>query len=518
MKKVYFINILMKLNFKFIYWILNAFTLFFIVTSYSYKTLAENFENINLDYELSKGNLLIGIKQYLKKQNKESSNTGSLDFNSKNTFINLSSANGIQHKSNNFKIIFKEIPLKDPYIIERLVYGPFSSFESAKHASKLFEKNGLNPVIANPKDWELWLPIDKKDQINKNFKLKKISIKKLTIPYLVNAFTYQKLDGPISINSFEDFKINNINFGKNFFLVRDSYGSWTLIQKISFEKYLKGVIPHEIGSNSPIEALKAQAVIARTWAFYNSNRFRVDKFHLCVTTQCQVYKPSKKYKNIDDAIISTKNQILVFNNKPINAFYHASNGGITAKASESWSLNDYPYLISKYDLRKSVKIKISKFKRNELKQFLKYDNDIFFGNKHYLFRWERMVSNDRIQDLLLRNNLILQNMKIKSLNVVERGPSGRVTKLKVNFKNSNEVIYLVKDEIRKFLKFLPSNLFFIDNLNNNFSQFKGGGFGHGVGLSQSGAIDMAKSGYSYKKILKHYYKQTEIQNIMDLKK
>ena len=109
MKKVYFINILMKLNFKFIYWILNAFTLFVIVTSYSYKTLAENFENINLDYELSKGNLLIGIKQYLKKQNKESSNTGSLDFNSKNTFINLSSANGIQHKSNNFKIIFKYI-------------------------------------------------------------------------------------------------------------------------------------------------------------------------------------------------------------------------------------------------------------------------------------------------------------------------------------------------------------------------------------------------------------------------
>ena len=80
-------------------------------------------------------------------------------------------------------------------------------------------------------------------------------------------------------------------------------------------------------------------------------------------------------------------------------------------------------------------------------------------------------------------------------------------------KNSYKQIVLVKDDIRKVLSFLPSNLFTINKLNDNFWVFRGGGFGHGVGLSQSGAIEMAKIGFTYEKILNHYYRKTKIKKI-----
>ena len=90
---------------------------------------------------------------------------------------------------------------------------------------------------------------------------------------------------------------------------------------------MAGVLPYEIGPNSPLEALKAQAVIARTWGIFNSDRFNMDKYHLCITTQCQVYKPSKiTNKKVQKAIEATSNLILTYRNQPINAFYHGSNG------------------------------------------------------------------------------------------------------------------------------------------------------------------------------------------------
>ena len=315
-------------------------------------------------------------------------------------------------------------------------------------------------------------------------------------------------------------KINKINYGKNFYLIKDSYGTWTLVQKLSFAEYLKGVLPHEIGANSPLEALKAQAVIARTWAIYNSNRFEADKFHLCVTTQCQVYKPYISNENIEKAITETQNKVLVFEGLPINAFYHASNGGISASSSESWKMSDYPYFTSEFDYINHEKkyLKSSIKEREELKNFLQGDRNIFFGKDHHLFRWTRKVSGKEILKLLKENNLVNINSKILDLKVLKRGTSGRVIELEIIQENSVRNINLLKDDIRRTLNFLPSNLFIIDKLNDNLWVFTGGGFGHGVGLSQSGAIEMAKIGYPYQKILKQYYKKTKILNFMDLVK
>ena len=289
-----------------------------------------------------------------------------------------------------------------------------------------------------------------------------------------------------------------------------------MIQKIKFDDYLKGVLPYEIGSNSPFEALKAQAVIARTWALYNSDRFKIDQYHLCITTQCQVYKPPLiEYKNVHKAIEDTSNLIITYKKKPINSFYHGSNGGISASASESWQIKDYLYLNSMIDgsnsLKKAFRLPIKS--GDELNKFLEFADEKVYGRKHSLFRWEKILSNETIQNNLLNNQLIKEKSDLVDLNIIDRGFSGRVIKLEIKLKNLKKPIVLVKDDIRRILSFLPSNLFTINKLNDNLWLFKGGGFGHGVGLSQSGAIEMAELGFTYEQILNHYYKGTKIKKI-----
>ena len=481
------------------------------------KVNAEESFKIELKKELKKGNFLIGLKQYLGGRKDSFSKNNNITFTSDNVFLNLKAANGIQHKSKKITIAWKVLPIKSSYTLERLVFGPFASFESAqKHARKLKE-NGYEANIAFPKNWEVWIPYT--DTLSNNEfkykKFKKIYETQIT-PFLINEYTSQKLDGPIYISSNEEIKINNINYGNKFYLAQDLYGTWTLIQKIKFDDYLEGVLPYEIGSNSPLEALKAQAVIARTWAIHNSERFNMDKYHLCITTQCQVYKPTKALnKKVKKAIKDTSNLIITYKNKPINSFYHGSNGGISAAASESWKIDNYPYLRIKIDgpnsLNKSLKfITFNKFQLNE---FFNYENKEFFGSNHSLFRWEKKISSSIILDNLIAKKLIDKIEDKVDLNVLERGLSGRVIKLKIKLENSKKSIVLEKDDIRRILSFLPSNLFTINKLNDDLWLFRGGGFGHGVGLSQSGAIEMAELGFTYQQILNHYYQGTKIKNI-----
>ena len=495
--------------------ILISLTFFLNLTFRNSLSFAEQIIDISLDKEIKKGNLLIGLKQYL---GKDSINEDSLIFQTDNKFLRVESANGLIHQSKKVKIVFRKITLENPYVSEKLVSQPFSSFESAKKQSEILEKQGLKPIITMPSHWEIWLPIENRNRVNQNFKLRRTIINNEIIPFVTNEYIFQQLDGPISVKSDEVIKINDINYGKIFYLIKDSYGTWTLVQKLSFPEYLKGVLPHEIGANSPLEALKAQAVIARTWAIYNSNRFQADKFHLCVTTQCQVYKPKKNInENIEKAIMDTQNKVLVFKGNPVNAFYHASNGGISAFSSESWKMGDYPYFTSEFDFKNTEKKYLyhSINNREVLKNFFQSDKNNFFGKDHYLFRWKRKVSDREILNLLKKNDLVYKNSKILDLKVLKRGISGRVIKLDVSQINPTRNIILVKDDIRKTLNFLPSNLFIIDKLNDNLWVFTGGGFGHGVGLSQSGAIEMAQKGYSYQKILKQYYKKTKILNFMN---
>ena len=505
---------LRKLNLKFL--IDGCWLICSILPILSLSGFAEESSKINLTQELKKGNFLIGLKQYLGAKSDHFPEKNNITFTTKNDFLKLHSSNGVKHKSKKINIVLKKKTLKTPFTVERIVFGPFASYESAQKQAQNLISKGYEALVAYPKNWEVWIPASEKLPKKLNYKVFKKSYNSKIIPLLVNEYTQQKLQGPIYISSSEKIRINGISFGKKFYLAKDSYGTWTLIQKIKFDDYLKGVLPYEIGSNSPLAALKAQAVIARTWALYNSERFNIDKYHLCISTQCQVYKPPKlQYKNVHKAIKNTSNLIITYKNKPINSFYHGSNGGISASASESWQIKDNVYLNPMIDglnsLQKSFKLPIKT--DAELNTFLESADERVFGNKHSLFRWEKKLSNEKILNNLIKNQLIDEKSHLVDLNIIDRGFSGRVMKLEIKLKNHKKSIVLEKDDIRRILSFLPSNLFTINKLNDNLWLFKGGGFGHGVGLSQSGATEMAELGFTYEQILDHYYKGTKIKKI-----
>ncbi len=344
---------------------------------------AEESLKVELNKEIKKGNFLIGLKQYLGGENDSFSRKKNINFITDKGFLNLISSNGIKHKSNEINISWVEIPIKNPKTIERVVFGPFASYESAKKQADKLKDKGFETTVAYPKNWEVWIPFEDdlpefglKNKISRKIKNSQIT------PVLRSEYSLMKLEGPIYIYSEEEIKINGVNFGKNFYLIKDLYGTWTLVQKIEFDDYLAGVLPYEIGPNSPLEALKAQAVIARTWGIFNSDRFNMDQYHLCISTQCQVYKPSEiSNKNVQKAIEATSNLILTYENQPINAFYHGSNGGISATAGESWQIQDYSYFNSMIDGSKSLNkiFKLPITNESYLNNFLDLIKNSFMG-------------------------------------------------------------------------------------------------------------------------------------------
>jgi len=297
----------MKLKFAFLKLFLGCIYLLLINTKFTSNVKGEVLQKVELNNEIKKGKFLIGLKQYLGGENDSFSKKKNINFITDKGFLNLISSNGIKHKSKQINISWVDIPIKNPKTIERIVFGPFASYESAKKQAEKLKDKGFETTVAYPKNWEVWIPFE--DGLPE-FELKnKISrkIKNFQItPVLKNEYSVTKLVGPIYIYAQEEIKINGINFGKNFYLIEDSYGTWTLVQKIQFDDYLAGVLPYEIGPNSPLEALKAQAVIARTWGIFNSDRFNMDKYHLCITTQCQVYKPPKITNKNYEQIVGIK--------------------------------------------------------------------------------------------------------------------------------------------------------------------------------------------------------------------
>ncbi|MBO8207251.1 SpoIID/LytB domain-containing protein [Prochlorococcus marinus XMU1406] len=507
----------MKFKFAFLNLFLVCISLLIINTKFSSNVKAEDLLKVELNKEIKKGKFLIGLKQYLGGKNDSFSKKKNIEFTTDKGFLNLISSNGIKYKSKQINITWVDIPYKNPKKIERIVFGPFASYESAKKQAKKLKDKGFKTIVAYPKNWEVWIPFE--DDLPE-FELKNTIFRKIRniqiTPVLRDDYNVIKLEGPIYIYAEEEIKINGTNFGKDFYLIKDSYGTWTLVQKIEFDDYLAGVLPYEIGPNSPLEALKAQAVIARTWGIFNSDRFNMDKYHLCISTQCQVYKPSKtKNKKVQEAIEATSNLILTYRNQPINAFYHGSNGGISATAGESWQIQDYSYFNPIIDGSKSLNkiFKLPIISESDLNNFLDFDKEQFYGSNHSLFRWNKKISSLEIKEKLIKNKLININENVLDLNSIERGSSGRVTKLEIKTNKVNQSIVLVKDDIRRVFNFIPSNLFTINKLNDDLWLLRGGGFGHGVGLSQSGAIEMAKLGFSYEQILNHYYRDAKLKKI-----
>ncbi|WP_413678770.1 SpoIID/LytB domain-containing protein [Prochlorococcus sp. MIT 0916] len=459
---------------------------------------------------LEKNVLLVGIQPYLGKEIINDNNSPSLRLISNGRNLILKDANGVIRKAQEINIGWRAKELLNPKVFVRKTIGPFASFESAERLANDLKKQGIESTIAHPLDWEVWVSGDIELPLSMKSTYQKIKVAKTVLPYLYGNNGKIALKGPISLKAPDGLRWKKGIYLGPFSIQSDAYGSWTLVEHVPIERYLHGVVPYEIGASSPEAALAAQAVLARTWALANRHRFKVDGYNLCSDTQCQVYKdPSKVNQKIKRAIKKTAGKILTWNNKPINTVYHATNGGVMASVDEAWSIKQVPYLQVRVDGPKqwtrTVDLPLSN--ENNLKSFL-YSKSEAFGSDHPLFRWEKTIESSQISKQLNQAKKVSSPFYPNKIKVVTRGSSGRVTSLKINGKTGSE-IFLKLDDIRRVFRQLPSTLFVVKEIKEGKWLFSGGGFGHGAGMSQSGAIELAKNGWTTKQILSHYYPKTK---------
>jgi SpoIID/LytB domain protein len=400
--------------------------------------------------------------------------------------------------------------LAKPLTLRRRVLGPFASFESAERVAELWRAQGAKAEIAKPGEWEVWAPANTEPPPGSAARLvEKTEPRRLALE-LRRGEGGVALQGPIRIEAPGGLRWREGLYAGPFRLQGDAHGSWSLVEQVPLERYLEGVVPHEIGAGSPAAALAAQAVLARTWAVRNQHRFVVDGYHLCADTQCQVYSdPRQAGTAVRQAIATTRQRVLTAGGKPIHAVYHATNGGVSAGFEEAWGGAPLPYLRVFADGPAAFATRFPMPLAPASLPVLLGEGGAAYGADHPRFRWQRLLTAAQIGRAL--GSDAARVGAPRAMNVLERGPSGRVLALEIQGSAGSRVLRL--DAIRRTLRQLPSTLFTVKPAGTGAWQVQGGGFGHGAGLSQAGAIDLAGRGWSTERILQHYYPGTQLRSL-----
>jgi len=332
----------------------------------------------------------------------------------------------------------------------------------------------------------------------------------------------------------------------------------TVVNSVGMEDYLKGVVPSEMPASWNEEALKAQAVAARTYVYSRRSAHESEGYDVCDTTNCQVYGGFEaENQNSSKAVDDTKNEVAIYNGEPIFSVFFSSSGGSTDDCANVWG-TDFPYLKAVND---------------------KYETGVT--------KWTRTYTASEMTAFMNRLGKGVGN--VEKVEVSEEGNYGRIQSLKVT--GSSKTVTLTKEETRTFCSSsadgsLPSRMYTVksdiaadsasDNNNpkvfiisdndisladvknvyfksggkaikgfeldgitvivsgedlkntvgtNNVESkkkessakatntvvFTGSGIGHGVGMSQYGAKGMAENGFDYKQILEYYYTGIDVE-------
>ncbi len=270
--------------------------------------------------------------------------------------------------------------------------------------------------------------------------------------------------------------INNHSFRGDITLIRTDDNHLTAVNSINIEDYIKGVMYHEVSHHWPMEALKAQAVAARTYALYSMSNSASKPYDVTNDIYSQVYggKESERYRT-GLAVERTAGEILTFNGKILPAYFHATCGGMTEDAGELWGIDILP---------------------------LKGVPCMFCQNSPHM-HWKKNFRLKDIQDALNRKGLKIS--LIKDIGIVDRNRSGRINNIKIVDRDGGELIIKGKD----FRELMGPNIIRSNNyditMQGYYVDINGKGWGHGVGLCQWGAFGMAEQQFTYKQILSYYY-------------
>lgn len=310
--------------------------------------------------------------------------------------------------------------------------------------------------------------------------------------------------------------------------ILDTENGLVLVNEIDMEAYLKKVIPSEMPSSYEKEALKAQAVCARTYAFVQSRSNSYSEYGAQIddSTQFQVYNNVDPDEKTAQAVQETYGKMLYYNGNPITAYYFSTSCGTTTNAS-IWDSDPEatPYL--RCLSLQTARSRLSFASEKAFASFIKKKDFPAYDASYPLYRW-----NFRTNGTIIASHVGGVG-KITGVSVTERGPGGVATKLLVKG-SEGETTISGQNAIRSALgdasltltlmdgktsdgwSLLPSGFLAIEETGTDEQgvvQFRvyGGGYGHGVGMSQNGAQGMAKAGMGYEEILKYFYDGVTIE-------
>jgi len=283
-----------------------------------------------------------------------------------------------------------------------------------------------------------------------------------------------------------DIYVNGRRFRGEMDIIRTESMKLMAINHLDIEDYVSGVLYHEVSHWWPVEAIKAQAIASRTFAVFKTLESAERDYDLTADTFSQVYggKTSERFRT-NRAVRQTEGKILVYDNKVLPAYFHATCGGHTEDASVLWN--------------------------TELKP-LKGRRCVYCERSPY-YRWQQRLSLGEIEKKLNAYGYTIK--KIRDIRVSSRDASDRVSRVKVIDSLGTERI-----PAHKFRMALGPNLIrstnFDVSVKDKEAVFKGKGWGHGVGMCQWGAYYMARLGFKAEDILKFYYPGAKVVFLSDV--
>jgi len=347
--------------------------------------------------------------------------------------------------------------------------------------------------------------------------------------YRVNTGSAQAVSsGPVILTSTDGLvTIGTLRYRGKAEVGRNSSGSLAGINDVAMEDYLYGVVPRELPPTvwNQLEAQKAQAVAARTYALSGLGKRAADGYDLLATTSDQVYGGyNAEHPLSTQAVNETRGVAATYEGKLIQALFSSTSGGYTANNEDVYNSAPVPYLRGVRDRQHGNSNHVlDEIRRSPNANSLRgKKNGDFEADWSRYHRWTFEWTADEISDVI--SVYAGQDVgRVLAINVLERSNSGRV-KL-IEYVTEAGTFYDTKDRIRTSLKYVSANgtmnsllstLFIIepviDRRTGEVTGFEafGGGWGHGVGLCQTGAAGMAEKGATYDEILHHYYQGIDL--------
>lgn len=326
-------------------------------------------------------------------------------------------------------------------------------------------------------------------------------------------------------------KYNGVAYRGGMIIRRFAGSDLTLINTVTLNEYLYGVLPKEMSGDWPLEALKAQAVAARNYAVTSMGKHISRGFDLCATPDCQVYGGYRVENPVcRQAVDETNDRFLMYGNKLVQAFFHSNSGGKTENSENVWSAA-IPYLIGvddSYSIGAPNTDWTKVYTKTDIEQRL-IANQMNVGSVTNV-SVSRKSQNDRVLELLVQGTqgeIMLtkeQTRKVLGYNDLKStwfDVSGGAS-LRVQRGSGLADMPLEADVIDGSMDIgaIAVNGLVARTVNGNESinpslgdaiSFTGHGWGHGLGLSQWGAKSMAEQGFTYEQILLHYYTGTTLK-------